>query len=339
MKIFYYEQSYLKSANASVKPQKDFEEVLKRFNAKNIGLKGRLIPNKRICRFLNIISSFKALISLPKNSIVFFQYPQYYPQFGLRFLFNKAKSRRNKIVMLIHDLNEIRHIDTKPSELIPNADLLIVHTEAMKQWIISNYGELNCLVLGIFDHLGNGVPNVDISTSMNNIVFAGNLSKSKFLELLDFDPSSIKLVLYGNGVSDSMKSKPFVDYKGSCAPHELIEKITSCGFGLVWDGDSVDECSGDYGNYLRYNSPYKLSAYLSAGLPVIVWDKMAMSEFVKSNHIGVAISSLSVLPQIIKNLTPADYDIMRHNAINTGNLLNAGYYYQNVIQQSINALS
>ena len=60
-----------------------------------------------------------------------------------------------------------------------------------------------------------------------------------------------------------------------------LEDIVQEGnLGLIWDGasDSSDEDIG-MKNYTRYNNPHKLSCYMAAGLPVIVWEKSAISKF------------------------------------------------------------
>ena len=52
-------------------------------------------------------------------------------------------------------------------------------------------------------------------------------------------------------------------------------------WGLVWDGNSIDTCSGNFGEYLRLNAPFKFSLYLAAKRPVVVWRESAMAEYVR----------------------------------------------------------
>ena len=56
-------------------------------------------------------------------------------------------------------------------------------------------------------------------------------------------------------------------YFGSFLPDELPAALEG-GFGLVWDGDSAETCSGVFGEYLRYNNSHKASLYLASGFPL-----------------------------------------------------------------------
>jgi hypothetical protein len=75
------------------------------------------------------------------------------------------------------------------------------------------------------------------------------------------------------------------------------------GVALIWDGDNVESCTGNYGNYLKYNIPHKSSLYLALGLPVITWKKSFISTFILEENIGCSVSSLhEITPELIKNL-------------------------------------
>ena len=74
---------------------------------------------------------------------------------------------------------------------------------------------------------------------------------------------------------------------------------------MVWDGnyDESDQNEG-FKNYTKYNNPHKLSCYIAAGLPVIVWRKSAAAQFVNKYNIGYTISNL----YDINNLDFSDYE-------------------------------
>lgn len=95
---------------------------------------------------------------------------------------------------------------------------------------------------------------------------------------------------------------------------------------MVWDGASVDECTGDWGEYLKINNPHKTSFYLRAGIPVIVWNKAAMAPFVKENGIGLCVDSLRDIDRELAGLTPEAYGRMRANAGRIGRLIGDGHY-------------
>lgn len=98
-----------------------------------------------------------------------------------------------------------------------------------------------------------------------------------------------------------------VQYFGSFPSDEIPGKLTG-GFGLVWDGASIDGCVGQSGQYLRYNNPHKLSLYLSSGLPVIIWKEAAEADFVEKQGVGICVDSLKELS--------AKFEMLDENAYN-----------------------
>ena len=97
-------------------------------------------------------------------------------------------------------------------------------------------------------------------------------------------------------------------------------------FGLVWDGTSVETCAGDCGNYLRINAPHKLSLYLSAGLPVIVWSQSGQAGFVKEKGLGLVVEDLNDVAAAIGRLTDAEYEGMRSRVVAMGMKMRAGEF-------------
>ena len=104
---------------------------------------------------------------------------------------------------------------------------------------------------------------------------------------------------------------------------------------MVWDGnyDESDEDKG-YKKYTRYNSPHKVSCYLVAGLPVIVWRKSAVASFVQKNNIGYVISNLDD----INNIVLDDYKTKKANAMILGAKLKNGYYTQKSLEKALNKI-
>ena len=121
-------------------------------------------------------------------------------------------------------------------------------------------------------------------------------------------------------------------HKGRYRAEELLAAMEGA-YGLVWDGDNLDTCSGSYGNYERYNNPHKLSLYLAAGKPVVVWRHAAISEFVKENHIGIMVDSLYDLPKMLEDISEKEYEIMQHNAIDIGNEIRKGMFLERALQK------
>ena len=116
-------------------------------------------------------------------------------------------------------------------------------------------------------------------------------------------------------------------------PDELIKNLKG-KYGLVWDGDSIETCSGGKGEYLRINNPHKLSLYLAVGLPVIIWDEAAEAEFVLRENVGFTIKSLYELSEKMALISDDDYEIMKKNAEVVGARLRNGKYMTNAIKKA-----
>lgn len=109
-------------------------------------------------------------------------------------------------------------------------------------------------------------------------------------------------------------------------------------YGLIWDGDSIDKCTGVAGNYEKINNPHKLSLYLSMGIPVIAWRRAAISEFIESNTIGFVVSSLDEIDTVLNKLNEEDYIKFKNNAINIGHKIKNGEYTLQAVNKLLEVL-
>lgn len=334
LKKYYIAQAYRKVATAGSKPSMDFEKVLKRNGYKNLGLPSISTNSPTLWWIWNWLSAHLAILRMPKHAVVAIQYPD---QRHICEIFKKLKLRKNKAITLIHDINELRQFPFNYPEILELSDVLISHTNAMKSWLQRTYAEKRVAVLGIFDYMVNNITTRSATLSSEtskSIVFAGALGKSKFIKGLKFSHSDLKFVLYGPGITDDVRNNDVIDYRGICSPDELLYNITDCNYGLVWDGESINECTGATGEYLKYNCPYKLSSYIAAGLPVIVWDKMAMAPFVQKYNIGISVSSLLDLPEVLSKITSDGYALMRRNAERMKIQLRKGEFYERALSNA-----
>ena len=170
-----------------------------------------------------------------------------------------------------------------------------------------------------------------------DVVFAGGLGKEKseFLYSMDkLKPSNYSLKLYGNGfnAADVEEADSILNYQGVFSPDEVIDEIEG-SFGLIWNGNALDECSGDFGKYLLYNNPHKTSLYLLCGLPVIVWKKAAIAKFIEKEQIGITLNSLSELDVALSNLDSSSYSMMVSNVEKIKSKVASGYYLSQAIQK------
>ena len=321
MRKVFISKNYKDRYTASSKAKIDVEITLRRLGFKNIGLPTRYIQSKFTGRIWSVLSNFIAFLRMPKNSLVFLQYPVNLIEKEIAI----AKKRNNKVYLLVHDIIGLRENTHLNLGIFESVDVLIVHNDAMKKWLEKHIKHSTIRTLGIFDYIGQPISHREtLLSSKPKVVFAGNLSKAAFIDNLNFD--NIELQLFGIGF-EKRKLNKGVEYCGFFSPNELAEHINS-DFGLVWDGDSIDTCSGSYGEYLKIISPHKLSMYLSLGMPVIVWTQSAMADFVEKNGVGLVIDDLRSLESKVKALSQEDYTFLKANAEAISEKLLNGYFLE-----------
>ena len=282
----------------------------------------------------------KAFVSVSPNSVVVLQYPYGVSKLGLYGIKYMKKFRKTRFVLLLHDIDSIREFHREGSNTQEKAfgmgDCLICHNEKMKEYLMQNgIDEEKIFCMGIFDYLCESFRQ-DGSRRKNDrtVIIAGNLNaaKSPYIErLLSVKERDYGIHLYGPNLSAKITSEKD-KYYGEFKPEELPEVLEGA-FGLVWDGESLDTCSGATGHYLRYNNPHKLSLYIASQIPVIVWSGAALADYVRKNNLGIVVDSLSELNRKLEKMTDDEYVILFENVIEESKKLRTGYYLNHVLDQ------
>ena len=165
------------------------------------------------------------------------------------------------------------------------------------------------------------------------------MRKNAFLVELTKTLNTWDLTIVGNKEGlQGLQDNPHITYRGFLPSEEFISQMDA-DFGLVWDGDSLDTCSGDYGTYLRWNSPHKVSFNLRAGLPVIIWKEAAVAPIIEQEKVGITISSLQELDTVLSHLSQEELAMLKQNAAKMAEKLNQGYFLKKAIQRAIETLS
>jgi len=290
---------------------------------------------------LFFIDWFKIYFSITPNSLVLIQTPYHHKQLIRNWVLSKLKrDKKVKFISLVHDVEELRkslYNDYYKNEfnfMLSIADSIIVHNDTMKAFFIKKGIPENKLVsLKIFDYL------MDKEATSKNVIFeraisiAGNLDINKSAYIAQLGKLGIIVHLYGPNFSHSLEQYQDIQYHGSFPASEIPNQLNS-GFGLVWDGNSIDTCSGDFGEYLQYNNPHKLSLYLASGIPVVIWDKAAEADFVRKHNLGICVSSLSELKDKLEQISEKNYQEMIKNVANISTLLRYGEHTKNSIRIS-----
>ena len=159
------------------------------------------------------------------------------------------------------------------------------------------------------------------------------MKKGQYILQLD-KVSKCNFDLFGiKGDMDFSHMKNVV-YKGMLPSDEIVYKVTG-DYGLVWDGDSLNGCTGVYGKYLKYNNPHKLSLCMAAGKPVVVWKKSAVAKFVEKENVGICVDSLEELNQIDLK---SNYAQLKENAMSVKHLVATGFYLKKALKKILDEL-
>lgn len=277
----------------------------------------------------NTVIALLVFLRMPKGSICYLQYPfeRYYLRLALPLLKNRIR-----FVVIIHDLVECRTSNgriKKEIECLKLFSHIVVHTENMKRLLINNgIPEDKLIVLWLFDYLVKRCCNNDFE---EDVCFAGSLKKSLFLHDNKIEEiRNLKIYLYGSLDDVSWLPKNFI-YDGKFEP-DYINNVKG-KWGLVWDGDSVEKCSGPMGKYLRINSPHKLSLYLAIKKPVIVWNESALADYIKKNKLGITIQSLDEIPGIISRISKHEMKTIEENVSSFSLKITSGQMLGTIINQ------
>ena len=299
---------------------------------------------------------WKALLKLTKdwsfalqrfgtNDTVLIQFPINHHPFFIASKIRKMRSRGAKVIILIHDIDSLRMSGTtidgkikrikvlfEDKSILSQADVIIAHNNSMIQTLMKmGIDERKLVSLEIFDYLADEQTHEKCRSQYDPVIIAGTLRKGK-AEYAYHLPANVDFNLYGVGYEGEERRN--INYKGSFMPEELLN-IMEGSFGVIWDGASSEGCTGSSGEYLKINNPHKTSLYLTAGIPVIVWDKAAISKFIIENGVGITVKSLNEIHEKIHEISDEDYKRMVSKAVDISKRLRTGYYASHAIEKAL----
>lgn len=345
--IYYLPKDYkFKRINdAGSKARIDIEYIMNLSGFTPVGKNG-VISKSIFKHFISTLAIIGQMVmKIKKGDIIILQYPvKYY-----RVICFLAHVRKTEVITIIHDLGCFRDKKISVKEeirLLNMSDAIICHNPTMCKWLLDNglegYGKKKIIeILEVFDFLSESKC-IDRQSSWptHRITYAGQLARKKNNFLYEFGQyvHNYQLNVYGKGFNPSEAScSEKINVKGFMLPDTLISSAEG-DFGLVWDGGDIDSCDGDWGEYLKINAPHKVSLYIRCGLPIIIWRKAAMAEFVEKNEIGICIDSLKEINDIYVNLTKEEYSKLCTNVRLLSNQLSEGWYCKNAISRTIELL-
>ncbi|MDE6317594.1 MAG: galactofuranosyltransferase [Muribaculaceae bacterium] len=338
MSYKYISHNYRNHTSAGNKAKSDVEQIMLEEGFRNIGLTRTEHSSKGAHFLFNLAGIAKATTGLRKGDILFLQYPlkKYFT-----YICKIAHIRGAKVAVLIHDLGSFRRKAlTVGKELrrLGNADYIIATNKVMARHLHDVGLDRPMGSLDAWDYLTvtDPIPQRVIDGEIR-IAYAGSLNERKNAFLWKWGNVIRDYVvdIYGSGFRMDQVEKPekFFDH-GFVDAENLIAGMTS-DYGLVWDGHSTDSCEGDFGSYLALNTPHKVSLYLRARLPLIIWSGAAMADFVTSNGIGITVDNLEEINERIKAVTPEEYAEMRRNVDRVATDIAAGKFFRKAAGEAI----
>lgn len=332
----YFLKEYISDGfDAGSKARIDCEKIIKQLNYKPLDL----YFSNRLIYFKSIFKRHSELKNLNEGDSIIIQYPYYFKCWDKVFKkLQKLRNKNIKIIAIIHDIISLRSKNEdmdicNEMNLLNKFDYIISHNESMSKFLKDNGVKNKILNLEIFDYISDS-SNYTRYDDFKKVYIAGNLSKNKsqYIYTDEFNKLNYKIYLYGPNFDEKIiKLNNNIEYKG-CFPAESLGEQFGNGFGLVWDGNSIDECNGAMGEYLKYNNPHKTSMYLSTGMPIIIWKEAAMAKFIEENKLGICIESLKEIEYIFKNMSTSEYNEIKNNCNEISKKIREGYFLKKILK-------
>jgi hypothetical protein len=312
----------------------DVEKVLVSLDYKAIEFPGYFNFSLK-AKWQRFLYLFKMFGTVAAGDLVVFQFPLHARIHNL--LVKLLRIKGVHMVCLIADIDGLRINDAailaKEKKALRRFSIFISHNARMSQWIRSVKPNANIAEIRFFDFLTTPVNRP--RKKAPQIVFAGNLAKSPFiqhLEQLAGPCPNTTFFIYGPDYPAQLPFPKNAVNKGIFPPYEIVHHLEG-SFGLVWDGPHMATCSGIFGDYLAYNSPHKLSLYIMAGIPLIVPKMSASAGLVEQYGIGCTINRLADIETVINTISDAAYEAMVENTRSLADDISKGKRLQQALHQ------
>lgn len=340
-RLCYISRCYAGVSSAGSKAKTDVEDILESMGAVNVGLARRFRSGKVYAFIYNMCSVVRYLFSLRRGDCVVLQYPvkKYYA-----FLCRVAHWRGAKVVTLVHDLGSFRRkkltVEQEMSRL-SQGDYVIATNAVMREWLQQQGLTLPMGSLDVWDFLGGAQPRARLPyANRKRVLYAGALGhrKNSFVVEWAAMQRNYDLHIYGDYARYATSLAGEYLYCHDFMPHEAFISQVQAHYAVVWDGGSVDCCEGDFGAYLQYNTPHKISMYLRTGIPLVVWSGAAMAQFVAENGVGIVVDSLRELDALLSEIDENLWLTMCDNVAEVSSRLQEGYYLRRAVDEAMNVL-
>lgn len=323
-KKYYLAETYEDNLHTASIVRKDNEKILQQLGFVPLQFH-HIKAGSAIVKIRRLGEIVKLALSVKKGDTVVFHFPLMANAY--KILFGLLYKKGVQTIALIIDIDGLRYHNPellkKEQAALKLFTHVIAHNASMKSYLAAFIKEDKISAIELFDYPATEF--IPVRSFSNDVCFAGNIEKSAFVHELH-KIKGIRFNVYGPSFKASVQKNVF--YKGSFPSNEL-PGILEGSFGLVWDGSSIDNGN----DYLQYNNPYKMSLYITAGLPLIVWEKSAAAKFVQRYNIGILIKSLYDIETSVHKLPGHKYEEMKQNLIPLREKIFQGYFLKSVLEK------
>lgn len=275
------------------------------------------------------------IASVGYGDIVIFQYPAWN---GIRFdefFVRRLKQYKElKMVFFVHDVPSLmfennRYLLGKQIELMNQAEVVILPSQKMADFLISEGMTVKKIVIQKMWDFPVPIDWTIVPKFEKVINFAGNPDSWKFGFVKEWTYDTVELRVTSQE-ADWGRGKN-VSFLGWFNDDVLLvnELRKSGGFGLVWTKDSYS------GEYMKMNANYKFSAYLAAGIPLIVNSNIAEKDTIVRKKLGLAVNSLDEAVHKIESMSEKQYNEMVANVALFSNLIREGYFAKRLLIDAV----
>ncbi|MFD3386899.1 nucleotide sugar synthetase [Ligilactobacillus salivarius] len=272
------------------------------------------------------------LTGITSGDTIIYQSPTWNdPNFDIFFM-NKLLGIGNlNIIIFIHDIRPMMFLTEQinmPSyiELFNVANYLIVPSKNMAQYL----GEKGVTTPMVTQYLWDSNKEMvfqEVPKLKKQINFID--SDAKFMISRNFPINSdVTLDLYGRK-NDEMVRAENINYHGFFNEYNLLHELHKGGFGLVWTEDMY------WREYMKYNTSFKTSTYLRAGIPLIVHESISCRKMIEDNHWGIIVNSLAEAVEKVKAMTVEEYNSYVKAIQEVKYSLENGYFTKKVLVDSV----
>lgn len=275
------------------------------------------------------------IASVANGDIVIFQFPTWNA-----FRFDEALLRQLscypglKKVTFVHDMKSLmfesnRYLLPYEIQFMNQTDLVILPSRQMADFLHAEGLTVEKMVI---QRMWDFPVTIDqfVRPSFEKVInFAGNpeLEKFAFVKKWNYDTVELRVTAEAGEWEEGTNIRFLGWFNDDTLLANALRR--SGGFGLLWSEDSL------WKEYMKMNACYKLSAYLAAGIPVIVSNEIPEKDTIIRKNLGLVVNSLDEAVEKVAAMTQEEYDKMVDNVAVFSNLIRDSYFAKKVLTDAV----